>query len=77
MSYNDPLKRRIYNAADQIVKDYQMGRLTRSQAHRDLTNLHDTVFSMYDFRLSGKVDPGEVQEYIHELQGKYTTIIAE
>lgn len=62
---------RIKKSADNIVWKYQMGYLSRMDAHKMLTELDTTCFAMYNFDLA-PIDPGETQDYIHTLQEKYT-----
>lgn len=71
------MKTKFKNAANHIVWKYQMGHISRSDAHEQLTQLNSTAFAMYTFNLTpSDFDPGEIQEYIHELQMKYTTVCA-
>lgn len=64
---------KVKRCADKIVRKYQIGYLSREDAHKMLTDLNATCFAMYDFELA-RIDPGETQEYIHALQEKYTTV---
>ena len=64
---------KIKKSADRIIWKYQMGHISREDAHNMLTELNNTCFSMYNLDLAA-LDPGEAQEYIHSLQEKYTTV---
>ena len=66
---------KVKTAADNIIWKYQMGNLSKNDAHNMLTELNETCFAMYDFDLFA-FDPGETQEYIHSLQDKYTIVYA-
>lgn len=66
---------KVKRSADKIVNQFQVGYLSREDAHKMLTELNATCFAMYDFNLA-RIDPGETQEYIHALQEKYTTVYA-
>ena len=62
---------KVKKSADAIVKKYLMGNYTRSEAHQALTELNSCCFTMCLYDLA-TFDLGETQEYIHNLQDKYT-----
>lgn len=67
--------RKAKRAADEIIRKWQIGYYsTKQEAHEELNRLNGVIFDMYDFGLA-VINPGEIQEYIHGLQDKYTVEI--
>lgn len=58
-------------SADNIIRKYLSGDYGRDEAHEALNELNRTCFAIYDFELA-VIKPGELQDYIHDLQNRYT-----
>jgi hypothetical protein len=61
--------KRAKAAADKIFYEWEIGYYTAMLAHEELDRLNVAIFAACEFGLM-VVDLDEMQDYIHELQGK-------
>lgn len=54
-----------------IKQDYCNGNINLTEYHELLNGLNKTIFEMDRYKLLGEINPGEIQEIIHQEQERF------
>lgn len=71
MNEKEAMVAKVKQAANDIINDYMMGILSRTEAHAFLSRLNETCSAIHELNLA-PIDTSETQDYIQSLRERYT-----